>query len=406
MAKGTKTTRTGKRNNAEAMRFAHPFFTTVPPADRRNIPGFGRRMTEFVRTKLEKIPKPLREPLMSLDEIIGTDGATAIEKEKSITFHAVGDTGHPHGTMQEIIAAAMAEDFDAGHPERSPAFFLHLGDVIYYNNTDAGYSEQFYAPYKNYPGKIIAIPGNHDGELFKFDGASTGQKKTLQAFMKNFCVKQPSIPSGAVTVLREMAPQPGVYWRLTAPFVDIIGLYSNIAEGPGFIEAPGIGSAQKNWLTKTLAAIKKERDNGKRKALLIAVHHPPYSSGGHDSSVDMNEDINDSCTQSNIMPDAVLAAHAHNYQRYTRFVAFGGKNMEIPFVVAGSGGRGLSTSLTEAHGTRDGNLRYDKSLRDYGYLTVKVTKTLLEIQFTHVKRNKKKEPFDKISVDLQTNRLQ
>jgi hypothetical protein len=73
---------------------------------------------------------------------------------------------------------------------------LHLGDVIYYDNTDKGYLEQFYVLYKRYPGKIIAIPGNHDSELFKFDGASTGPTKTLAAFMKNFCQPVPAVPSG------------------------------------------------------------------------------------------------------------------------------------------------------------------------------------------------------------------
>lgn len=31
--------------------------------------------------------------------------------------------------------------------------------------------------------------------------------------------------------------QPGVYWWLDAPFVDLLGLYSNTIEGPGFKEA-------------------------------------------------------------------------------------------------------------------------------------------------------------------------
>jgi hypothetical protein len=36
-----------------------------------------------------------------------------------------------------------------------------------------------------------------------------------------------------VGIFRETMTQPGVYWLLQAPFVNIIGLYSNIAEGPG-----------------------------------------------------------------------------------------------------------------------------------------------------------------------------
>ena len=76
-----------------------------------------------------------------------------LKKSKSISFHAVGDTGHESGLMQEFVSEAMAQDYDINHPEKSPAFFLHLGDVNYYDNTDQGYQAQFYIPYKKYPGK-------------------------------------------------------------------------------------------------------------------------------------------------------------------------------------------------------------------------------------------------------------
>jgi hypothetical protein len=33
--------------------------------------------------------------------------------------------------------------------------------------------------------------------------------------------------------------QPGVYWLLDAPFVRIIGLYSNCLENPGYLEGDG-----------------------------------------------------------------------------------------------------------------------------------------------------------------------
>ncbi|MBI1806500.1 MAG: metallophosphoesterase [Ignavibacteria bacterium] len=395
---------TAKSSNRKVLRFAHPFFTTVPHNRRRNIPGVGKRMTEYVGTKLEKIPDPQREPTMTLEEIIGKPGVTAIKKAKAISFHAVGDTGHPNGEMEELVADAMSGDYKAAKPEKSPAFFLHMGDVNYYKNNDAGYHEQFYVPYKKYPGKIIAIPGNHDGELYKFDGTSSGQKNTLDAFRKNFCPPKPSIPPAAGTIYREMVSQPGVYWLLNAPFVDIVALYSNVAEGPGYIAGKNIGQKQKGWLIKTLTAIQKERDKGNRKALLIVVHHPPFSNGGHASSTDMLKDIDDACKQSSIMSDAVLAAHAHDYQRYTRFVSPGGKKMEIPFIVAGSGGRGLSPHVGQANGKKDGDHTYDKSLRGYGYLTVTVTDRLLTISFTQVDKGLKK-PFDKVVVDLKTNLL-
>jgi hypothetical protein len=71
-----------------------------------------------------------------------------------------------------------------------------------------------------------------------------------------------------------MVSQPGAYWYLDAPFADIIGLYSNIGEGPGFISIPTTGGIkQTEWLTTTLTSIHKKRTAATRKALIIAVHH-------------------------------------------------------------------------------------------------------------------------------------
>src|SRR6185312_11696023 len=189
-----------RKISSKALRFAHPFFTTTPKSKRRSVPGVGNGLSNYPSNAglLEPIPAPHRNPTMTLDEIIGTNGVAEIKHAGAITFHATGDTGSPD-IMTELVSGAMATDYDAAHPETSPAFLLHLGDVIYYNNTDQGYLSQFYTPYKKYPGKIIAIPGNHDGELYKFDGTSTCQKVTLGAFPENFCQAVTGVPPAAAT---------------------------------------------------------------------------------------------------------------------------------------------------------------------------------------------------------------
>ncbi|KAA9040960.1 metallophosphoesterase [Ginsengibacter hankyongi] len=408
MSKSPTAKATVKQNKQQILRYAHPFFTDIAPEKRKTIPGIGKQMTDYISTKLESIPLPQREPTMSLDEIIGNAGVTEIENAKSIIFHAAGDTGHESGVMQELVAEAMSLDYNIHHPEKSPAFFLHLGDVNYYDNTDQGYQAQFYIPYKKYPGKIIAIPGNHDGELYTWKGISSGQKTTLDAFIRNFCQPKPAVPPAAGTIYREMISQPGVYWVLNTPFIDIIGLYSNVAEGPGFISAPSIGKKQKDWLTKTLIRIKKTRKQNLRKALLLAVHHPPFSSGGHSSSVEMLKDIDDCCTKSEVFPDAVIAAHDHDYQRYTRFISFKGKEVSIPYIVAGCGGHGLASGLKKADGSRTGDHTYDKCLLGYGYLLVTATNLHLTIEMIEVLQNQQgfqKQSFEKIIVNLKTNGL-
>jgi hypothetical protein len=187
---------------------------------------------------------------------------------------------------------------------------------------------------------------------------------------------------------------------LDAPYVNIIGLYSNVGESLGFISGAQAGKKQKDWLIKTLKAIKAERAQGTRKALVIATHHPPFSAGGHGPSSAMLKDIDDACKQGGIMPDVVLAAHAHNYQRYTRFVSFGGKQLQIPYIVAGSGGR-TSQSIKAADGTRVGDESFESSLFGYGFLTMTITSSTLTIHFTQVDKNSgTSSAFDHVTVNL------
>ena len=90
-------------------------------------------------------------------------------------------------------------------------------------------------------------------------------------------------PAGS-GIYRETMTEPGVYWFLDAPFVQIIGLYSNLLESPGYLQAITKGkpdTSQLDWLEKTLASIGKAKQ---KKALVIAMHHPPYSQSGHSES--------------------------------------------------------------------------------------------------------------------------
>jgi hypothetical protein len=396
---------------SEPLRFAHPFFTTVPKSKRKPIPGIGKGLAEYPATALllEPIPALKRTPpTMTLDEIIGTPGVKQVQAAGSITFHAVGDTGSPD-TMTEVISGAMAADYDISNPGSAPAFLFHLGDVIYYDNTDKGYLAQFYTPYKHYPGKIIAIPGNHDGEMVKYDQPgqpSVGQSTTLAAFQENFCQATTGVPPAATTIYREMIAQPGVYWYLNAPFVDIVSLYSNVADGPGFISDNNvIGTVQKNWFTAALTAIAAQRKKGPRKALIVAVHHPPFSGGGHSPSPAMLKDIDDSCTKAGIMPDAVISGHSHNYQRFTRYYPFGGVNMQIPYYVVGCSGHGIQ-NVAHADGAKIDDHTFDSSLYGYGYLTITVDPSSITLKFTQVQMDGTKQPYDKtVVVDLATSQI-
>jgi hypothetical protein len=381
-------------------RFANPFFAesaqVLNAAARPPRTGGGGS-----GNALGPIPPPSRDPVMNLEEIIGVEGTREITDIGTIRFHCVGDTGREKGgSEQEDVSHDMALDYHPSGGGLNPAFYLHLGDVIYGRNKEETYRDQYYRPNNEYPGKIIAIPGNHDGETYP-----NTDPDPLRAFITNFCAPSPVVlPIAAdVDIHREAATQPGVYWLLHAPFVDIIGLYSNIAENGGRLAGAGGDAHQIDWFQKVLKDIKAGRDKNARKALIVAVHHPPYSLGGHAGSAAMLAEIDAACQAAKIFPDAVLSGHAHNYQRHTRRMNFAGKPLEIPFVVAGCGGHN-DLPVQEAFGQVIGDRTYDKALRGYGYLLLTVNPHKVIIDMWQVP-SASNAPFDSVTVDLQTNRL-
>jgi len=343
---------------------------------------------------------------MVLADIIGAPAVKDIETAGSLRFHSVGDTGLLSGNAQQDVADAMAHDFNVNKNAANPAFFFHLGDVIYGHSKDVGYRDEFYRPYAKYPGKIIAVPGNHDGETF----AGT-DPKPLGAFLANFCAPKAVVApqASAAGIFRETMTQPSVYWMLDAPFLQIIGLYSNIAEGPGDLEGAGGDQQQIVWLTSTLKAIAASRKGGNRKALIIGVHHPPFSQGGHSGSPLMLQQVDQSCKAAGIGPDALLAGHSHTYQRYTRTMSFAGKQAQVPYLVAGCGGHN-DQAVGVASGQTTGDHTFVKSTRGYGYLDIVVDSEHLQIDFHLVLGpagvpGAPQKSFDSVKVNLATGKL-
>jgi len=395
-----KATRSAKRPQREPLRFAHPFFTAAPPLRRamRGVPGAPRasRMLDFIHARMGAIPPAKGQLVMTLADIIGAKGSTEIENSGAIRFHATGDTGRVQGASdaQEEVANAMTSDYHAEDSAKSPAFFLHLGDVIYGPRKQALYRDEFYRPYMKYPGKIIAIPGNHDGEVFKVTDPTP-----LQAFLDNFCAAKAVVPPIAeeVRIFRETMTQPGVYWLLKAPFVNIVGLYSNIAEGPGDLRGANGDDKQIKWLRKTLSDLKAANE---KKALVIATHHPPFSEGGHSGSAVMLQQIDDACKAAGILPHAMLAGHTHTYQRYTRTVQGGA---QVACLDAGCGGHAAS-SVKQATGQHVGDAVFEKSLKGFGYLMVTATPTRLTIEMIET-TNGAKHSFDSVAIDIAQHRI-
>lgn len=381
-----------------------------PDDFRYHQPGFPALLK-----KLQNFPAPkISPPRMDLQDIWGKEVIQKIQKSGRIVFHSVGDTGASFNAKTEAtklkneadVTDKMAEDYKESNPADVPSFLYHLGDVIYNFGEDEYYYDQFYEPFRNYPAPIFAIPGNHDGIIYVSDPS-----KTLEAFLKHFCNDKPQHALEAGGLARTTMTQPGVYFTLTAPFVTIIGLYSNVLEDPGVISTEGgkyknINDDQKTFLKGELKRLKDENYRG---AIILAVHHPPYTSGViHAGSPGMLKDIEDAIQYAGIAPHAVLSGHAHNYQRFTRVM---GKS-QIPFIIAGSGGHN-ALAIKQGKGSApirtpmtNGDITFENYYAHYGYLRIVVTPKLLSIEFHDVSSGLvSKSAMDVCTVDLQSRTL-
>ena len=196
--------------------------------------------------------------------------------------------------------------------------------------------------------------------------------------------------------------QPGVYWLLKAPFLNLIGLYSNVAEGPGDLRGANSDNKQIKWLQATLVDLKKAKDRGDNRALIIATHHPAFSEGGHSGSEKMLEQIDQACTAAGIVPHAMLAGHTHTYQRYTRTIS-APLAAQMICIDAGCGGHAAS-SVKEAHGQDVGGATFVKSRRGYGYVLVTADANRLVVEMFQTDGGQKTR-VDRATIDLATRRV-
>ncbi len=282
-----------------------------------------------------------------------------------------GDTG---GLISPIfkhqVANAMIQQCTgAASPADSPQFFFHLGDVVYNYGAAEEYYPQFFEPYANYPGAIFAIAGNHDADVYPL---GPNPPRSLDAFMQVFCDSEKRPVPFAHDSNRQSNIQPNVYWKLDTPLADIIGLYSNV---PRF---GAITAEQREWFIKELKGTTKNRGE---KALIICLHHAPYSADtNHGSSIHMQHFLNTAFEETNIYPDVVFNGHVHNYQRFSKTYKNG---KTIPFIVAGAGG---FADLHKIAQPADPDFPDDSSLLDnvhlenycdhtHGFLKITIEKT-------------------------------
>lgn len=279
----------------------------------------------------QPLPPPNGAPPFRFDlsQLLHADEVAKIA-QSSLVFHCTGDTGDERGKEMDFVAAMMTEDYDKSPAGAVPAFFYHLGDVVYFAGDINGYGENFYETYAEYPGLIVAIPGNHDCQPDDpQDGPVDPHKNPLDGWVQNFMSKDPTrLGSLKTTSSRTQMDLPNVYWTFTTPLATIIGLFSNVSETEAELHQDQI-----DWFKGELTAADKN------KALIVTIHHPPFSGDTeHSGSTVAEQVLFESFAATKTYPHLVLSGHVHNYQRFTVKQQATSGAISIPCVVAGNGG--------------------------------------------------------------------
>lgn len=318
--------------------------------------------------------QPLPKPTGPAPYRLALSAVTPNLDAKQRTFHVIGDHGGVKDpNPQAEVAKALIEDLKT---QSTPAEFCYsVGDVVYFNGAKVEYPPQFFEAYVHYNRPILAIPGNHDGDPEE-DGEAS-----LQAFVRYFCDAKPELLGEVAEYNRDTMDQPNVFWTLQDELVTIIGLYSNVPSG-GVIHPD-----QQEWLVGELRAAPAGR------ALIVALHHPPYSSDAHHGgSEQMGGLLDEAFAAAGRHPDLVLSGHVHNYQRFTRTIG----DRTLPYVVCGASGyhnlHAMASAAVPGLKVKPDCVLEQFEAKQWGFLRLAVTASQITGEYTGVDKLGKVTP--------------
>lgn len=264
----------------------------------------------------------------------------------AVSFLMLGDSGEGDASQYCVVPGLLEK-------AEGTAFMFIASDVIYPAGGVNEYENKFYRPYKDYPGPIYAVPGNHDW----YDG--------LQGFMRHFCgvrghgtgtpVPDPEPsgrPRGSVrsavsrALLRvlwrdaavpdeqrlermqelrsrpgQRQHQPASYFAIDAGPLLLVGIDTGITDH--------IDQQQGEWLERISRAYDKPKILVTGAPLYSDAMHHPTPVAGSDRTVD---DIVRAPEHNYV---ATIGGDRHNYQRYP---VRQGDGRTIQHIVSGGGG--------------------------------------------------------------------
>ncbi|WP_242614374.1 metallophosphoesterase family protein [Actinomadura roseirufa] len=312
------------------------------------VPDFSwRRPTVLWRSRNDVIARLFGDPsneirrrcVTALRER-GTPAAFTVHRPSAeFSFALLGDTGEgdksQYAVVPPLLAAAAGTDF-----------MIIASDVIYPTGDAGEYPDKFFRPYKDYPGPIYAVPGNHDwydglrGFLHVFCGldadCSPPPWRGPLGFVPRLLWRRPgAVDPRALAEARrtyrgaagQQAVQPGPYWAIDTPSLRIVGIDTGITGA--------VDRDQGAWLREVSAGPKPK---------LLVTGKPIYVDDDHRPGP-----IEGGGTVDAIVRDpahhyvAAIGGDIHNYQRYPVEVG-GGRT--IHYLVSGGGGAFMHATHT------------------------------------------------------------
>jgi hypothetical protein len=274
----------------------------------------------------------------------------------SVSFVVLGDTGEGDASQYRVVPTLLAQ-------ARDTDFMFICSDVVYPAGGIEEYGPKVLGPYREYPGPIYGIPGNHgwfddaDGFMYWFCGADQRPSRTRAGRLRPRELLWRRSPQGRMDALLKMAAvrpapagtqyddhrhlqvavrdpdpgqvaqQPGPYFALRAGGVTLVALDVGVG-GP-------LDRRQRDWFVRTSA------EPGPK---ILLLERPLYVDGQcHPQPMTGGGTIHGTVTNPAYEYLAVLTGNTHNYQRYLVSVD---DDRQIPFIVAGGGGAFLHETHT------------------------------------------------------------
>jgi hypothetical protein len=249
-----------------------------------------------------------------------------------VSFLVLGDTGEGDASQYYVVPPLLSQ-------AKGTDFLFICSDVIYPAGGVQDYGLKFFQPYRDYPGPIYAVPGNHDwyddlrAFMLYFCGDSTPPPSPPAAFpsaawLRNLLWRRLSAHKPAdleaMAAMRaasgRRARQPGPYFALDAGPLRLVGIDTGVTGS--------IDREQGVWLLETSRSCPKPK--------LLLTGKPIYVNAEyHPGDIEGGGTVDDIVRRPEHNYIGVIGGDIHNYQRYPVQL---GDGRVIQYIVSGAGG--------------------------------------------------------------------